>query len=255
MSIYEKNPAYCERVAHIAEKAMPICKDMAKLYLMFHEKTTTVFERRKNMIVELLNVNGEKIKDINLDKEIFGIEPNNKVLKDAIDLARASLRQGTAKTKNRSEVSGGGRKPYKQKGTGNARQGSIRAVQWVGGGIAFGPVPRSYNKKQNRKERRLAVKSAYIYKAKENGLVLVDEIKFATPKTKEMLKLLETLKLTNEKVLIVVKEYTENVILAARNLQNIAVVLPSEIGVLDIVSADKMLIENSAFEEIKEALK
>lgn len=207
------------------------------------------------MKVELLNVNGEKIKDINLDKEIFGIEPNNKVLKDAIDLARASLRQGTAKTKNRSEVSGGGRKPYKQKGTGNARQGSIRAVQWVGGGIAFGPVPRSYNKKQNRKERRLAVKSAYIYKAKENGLVLVDEIKFATPKTKEMLKLLETLKLTNEKVLVVVKEYTENVILASRNLQNVVVVLPSEIGVLDIVSADKMLIENSAFEEIKEALK
>ena len=111
------------------------------------------------------------------------------------------------------------------------------------------------NKKQNRKERRLAVKSAYIYKAKENGLVLVDEIKFATPKTKEMLKLLETLKLTNEKVLVVVKEYTENVILASRNLQNVVVVLPSEIGVLDIVSADKMLIENSAFEEIKEALK
>ena len=203
----------------------------------------------------VVNVKGENVKELKLNENIFGIEPNDVVLKKAIRLQLDSQRQGTAKTKNRSEVSGGGRKPYKQKGTGNARQGSIRAVQWVGGGIAFGPVPRSYNKKQNRKERRLAVKSAYIYKAKENGLVLVDEIKFATPKTKEMLKLLETLKLTNEKVLIVVKEYTENVILAARNLQNIAVVLPSEIGVLDIVSADKMLIENSAFEEIKEALK
>lgn len=205
--------------------------------------------------MNVINLNGEKVKDINLNKNVFDCEANEIVLKKAIDLQLASLRQGTQKTKSRAEVSGGGRKPYKQKGTGNARQGSIRAVQWVGGGIAFGPVPRSYNKKQNRKERRLAVKSAYIYKAKENGLVLVDEIKFATPKTKEMLKLLETLKLTNEKVLVVVKEYTENVILAARNLQNIAVVLPSEIGVLDIVSADKMLIENSAFEEIKEALK
>ena len=203
----------------------------------------------------IVNLNGEKIKDRKLNENIFAIEPNKNVLYDAIILARASLRQGTAKTKNRSEVSGGGRKPYKQKGTGNARQGSIRAVQWVGGGIAFGPVPRSYNKKQNRKERRLAIKSAYAYKVKENGIVLVDEIKFTTPKTKEMLKLLETLKLADQKVLVVVKEYTENVILASRNLQNIVVVLPSEIGVLDVISADKMLIEESAFEEIKEALK
>lgn len=207
------------------------------------------------MKVELLNVNGEKIKDINLDKEIFGIEPNNKVLKDAIDLARASLRQGTAKTKNRSEVSGGGRKPYKQKGTGNARQGSIRAVQWVGGGIAFGPVPRSYNKKQNRKERKLALKSAWSYKAKNNNLVVVDEIKLSTPKTKDMIKMLTNLKLDGEKLLVVVKEYSENVILASRNLQNIMLLQANEVGVLDIVSAKKVLIEDAALESIKEVLK
>lgn len=207
------------------------------------------------MKLELLNLNGEKIKDVNLDKEIFGIKPNDVVLKDAIILAQASLRQGTAKTKTRDEVSGGGRKPWKQKGTGNARQGSIRAVQWVGGGVAFGPVPRSYNKKQNRKERKLALKSAYTYKTEAKNILLIDEIKFTTPKTKEMVKLLDTLKLTNEKVLIVVNEYTENVLLAARNLQNIVITLPEEVGVLDVVSANKMLIEEKAFDKIKEALK
>src|SRR5574344_1941415 len=138
------------------------------------------------MKLELLNLSGEKIKDINLDKDIFGIEPNDKVLRDAIILGQASLRQGTAKTKNRREVSGGGRKPYKQKGTGNARQGSIRAVQWVGGGVAFGPTPRSYDKKQNRKERKLALRTAYTYKAKENAIICIDELKLATPKTKDM---------------------------------------------------------------------
>ena len=207
------------------------------------------------MKLELLNLNGEKTKDINLDKEIFGIKPNDVVLKDAIILAQAALRQVTAKTKTRDEVSGGGRKPWKQKGTGNARQGSIRAVQWVGGGVAFGPVPRSYNKKQNRKERKLALKSAYSYKLEAKGITLVEEIKFKTPKTKEMLNLLNTLKLANEKVLVVVNEYSENVLLAARNLQNIAITLPNEVGVLDIMSADKMLIEEKAFDKIKEALK
>ncbi len=206
------------------------------------------------MKYELLNVNGEKIKDLNLDKEVFGIEPNDVVLKDAIVLAQASLRQGTHKTKTRAEVSGGGRKPWRQKGTGNARQGSIRSVQWVGGGIAFGPVPRSYNKKQNRKERKLALKSAWSYKAKNNNLVVVDEIKLETAKTKDMIKMLANLKLDGEKLLVVVKEYSENVILASRNLQNIMLLQANEVGVLDIVSAKKVLIENSALESIKEVL-
>ena len=207
------------------------------------------------MKCELLNVNGEKIKDLNLDKEVFGIEPNDVVLKDAIVLAQASLRQGTHKTKTRAEVSGGGRKPWRQKGTGNARQGSIRSVQWVGGGIAFGPVPRSYNKKQNRKERKLALKSAWSYKVKNNNLVVVDEIKLSTPKTKDMIKMLTNLKLDGEKLLVVVKEYSENVILASRNLQNIMLLQANEVGVLDIVSAKKVLIEDAALESIKEVLK
>ena len=207
------------------------------------------------MKYELLNVNGEKIKDLNLDKEVFGIEPNDVVLKDAIVLAQASLRQGTHKAKTRAEVSGGGRKPWRQKGTGNARQGSIRSVQWVGGGIAFGPVPRSYNKKQNRKERKLALKSAWSYKAKNNNLVVVDEIKLETARTKDMIKMLTNLKLDGEKLLVVVKEYSENVILASRNLQNIMLLQANEVGVLDIVSAKKVLIEDAALESIKEVLK
>ena len=207
------------------------------------------------MKYELLNVNGEKIKDLNLDKEVFGIEPNDVVLKDAIVLAQASLRQGTHKAKTRAEVSGGGRKPWRQKGTGNARQGSIRSVQWVGGGIAFGPVPRSYNKKQNRKERKLALKSAWSYKVKNNNLVVVDEIKLETARTKDMIKMLTNLKLDGEKLLVVVKEYSENVILASRNLQNIMLLQANEVGVLDIVSAKKVLIEDAALESIKEVLK
>lgn len=207
------------------------------------------------MKYELLNVNGEKIKDLNLDKEVFGIEPNDVVLKDAIVLAQASLRQGTHKAKTRAEVSGGGRKPWRQKGTGNARQGSIRSVQWVGGGIAFGPVPRSYNKKQNRKERKLALKSAWSYKVKNNNLVVVDEIKLETAKTKDMIKMLANLKLDGEKLLVVVKEYSENVILSSRNLQNIMLLQANEVGVLDIVSAKKVLIEDAALESIKEVLK
>ncbi|MDO4369030.1 MAG: 50S ribosomal protein L4 [bacterium] len=207
------------------------------------------------MKLELMNLNGEKVKDVNLEKSIFGIEPNDVVLKDAVVLGRAALRQGTHKAKTRAEVSGGGRKPWRQKGTGNARQGSIRAVQWVGGGIAFGPVPRSYDKKQNRKERRLALKSAYSYKAKDNAIVVVEDIKFNTPKTKEMVALLKNLGLENDKTLLIVKEYDENVILASRNLKKVMIETVSEVSVLDLMSAKKVLIENSALEEIKEVLK
>ena len=134
--------------------------------------------------LDMLNLNGEKVKEINLKDNIWNIEPNNNVLHDAIVLTLASRRQGTHKVKTRSEVSGGGRKPWRQKGTGNARQGSIRAPQWRGGGIVFGPTPdRNYTKKMNRKERRLALKSALTYKAREKELILVDNIKFETNKT------------------------------------------------------------------------
>ncbi len=201
----------------------------------------------------ILNLKGEKIDSIKLNKEIFGIEPNNKVLYDAIILSRASLRQGTHSTKTRAEVSGGGRKPWRQKGTGHARQGSIRAVQWRGGGIAFGPVPRDYSKKMNRKERRLALKSALA--AKVSDMIIVDDIKLATPKTKEMLSLLKNLNLDSNKVLVIVKELDENIILASRNLENVMLIDSNEINVLDLIAAEKVLITKEAINQIEEVLK
>ena len=205
--------------------------------------------------VELLNLKGEKVKDINLNEEVFGITPNNKVLKDAIDLTLASLRQGTHKTKNRSEVSGGGRKPWRQKGTGHARQGSIRAVQWVGGGRYGTPVPRDYSKKQNRKERQLALKSALSEKVADKELIVLESLTLKTPKTKDMVKLLEDLKIADKKVLLVVKELDENLILASRNLQNIVLILADEINVLDIVGTDVMVATEDAIKYIEEVLK
>lgn len=203
--------------------------------------------------VTLLNNKGEKIEDIKLNEEIFGIEPNNKVLYDAVILARASMRQGTHDTKNRSEVSGGGRKPWRQKGTGHARQGSIRAVQWRGGGVPFGPTPRDYSKKQNRKERRLALKSAVVSKLED--FVVIDELKVSTPKTKEMVNILKGLKLDNVNTLIVVKELDENLILASRNLANVLLLEAKEINVLDLVAAKKVLTTKEGLEAIEEVLK
>ena len=205
--------------------------------------------------VELLNLKGEKVKDINLNEEIFGITPNNAVLNDAIILTMASLRQGTHKTKNRSEVSGGGRKPWRQKGTGRARQGSIRAVQWVGGGNYGTPVPRDYSKKQNRKERQIAIKSALAEKVANNELLVLENLNIATPKTKDMINVLETLKIADKKVLLVVKEFDENLILASRNLKNLVLILADEINVLDIVGTDVMVVTEDALKFIEEVLK
>jgi len=201
---------------------------------------------------KLLNIKGETVKDIKLNENIFGIEPNNKVLYDAIILTRASLRQGTHKTKVRSEVSGGGRKPWRQKGTGHARQGSIRAVQWRGGGIAFGPVPRDYSKKMNRKERRLALKSALAVKAAD--MIILDELKVATPKTKDMLNILTTLKVSDVKTLIIVNELDENIILSSRNLDNVTLLEANEINVLDLIANEKVVITEEALKSIEEVL-
>ena len=205
--------------------------------------------------VELLNLKGEKVKDINLNEEIFGITPNKAVLNDAIILTMASLRQGTHKTKNRSEVSGGGRKPWRQKGTGRARQGSIRSVQWVGGGRYGTPVPRDYSKKQNRKERQIAIKSALSDKVNAKELIAIDKIKLSTPKTSEMIKVLETLKVADKKVLLVVKEFDDNLILASRNIQNLVLILADEINVLDVVGTDVMVITEDALKFVEEVLK
>ncbi len=204
--------------------------------------------------VQLLNVNGEKVKDIKLNDNVFGITPNDIVLHDAIVLSMANARQGTHSTKTRAEVSGGGRKPWRQKGTGNARQGSIRAVQWRKGGIAFGPKPRDYSKKQNKKVRRLALLSALTYKATDNEIVLLDSIKFETNKTKEMLKLLNTLELANSKVLLVIDELDENICLASRNLGNVLIVLPTEVNTYDVVNSDKMVITEAALKKLEEVL-
>ena len=205
--------------------------------------------------VELLNLKGEKVKDINLSEEVFGTTPNNAVLNDAIILALASLRQGTHKTKNRSEVSGGGRKPWRQKGTGRARQGSIRAVQWVGGGRYGTPVPRDYSKKQNRKERQIAIKSALTEKVANKELIVLDKLTVKTPKTKDLLEVLKTLKVADKKVLLVVKEFDDNIILASRNIQNLVLILADEINVLDIVGTDVMVATEDAIKYVEEVLK
>jgi len=205
--------------------------------------------------IDVLSLKGEKVKDIKLEDNIFNIEPNDAVVKDAIVAARAGARQGTAKVKTRSEVSGGGRKPYRQKGTGNARQGSIRATQYRHGGIVFGPVPRDYSKKMNKKEKRLALKSALSYKVLDKELVVVEALNFETNKTKEMINLLASLNLTNHKVLVCVNELTENVCLAARNLGNVKVVLPEEVNTYDLVLSDNLLITEEALKTLEEVLK
>ena len=197
----------------------------------------------------------EKLKNVKLTKELLVIEPNEKVLYDAIILAQASLRQGTHSTKNRSEVRGGGRKPWRQKGTGHARQGSIRAVQWVGGGRYGTPVPRDYSKKQNRKERRLALQTAFLNLYNEKNIIAVDELVLNTPKTKEMIQVLSDLELNDKKVLIIVNELNENLILASRNLPNIMVIEPTEMNVLDLVNTNVVLTTKETMKKIEEVLK
>ena len=202
----------------------------------------------------VLNIKGEKVKDISLNEAVWGIVPNDTVLYDAITLTRNAQRQGTAATKTRSEVSGGGRKPWRQKGTGRARQGSTRAPHWVGGGTVFGPQPRDYDKKMNRKERRLALKSALSYKIINKELVVVDNFEVETTKTKDMKNILNIFEASNTVTLIVVSELTDNVILATRNLGNVILLAADEINTYDVISADKMIITESAVKQIEEVL-
>ncbi len=203
--------------------------------------------------LSVLNIKGEKVNDITLNAEVWGIVPNDAVLYDAITLTRNSQRQGTHETKTRSEVSGGGRKPWRQKGTGRARQGSIRAAQWYHGGIVFGPHNRSYDKKMNRKERRLALKSALAYKSLESKLVVVDSFTLETNKTSEAKSILK--QLTSDKnILIVVEELNDNLILATRNLKNVVLLQTSEINTYDVIAADTMIITSDAVKTLEEVL-
>ena len=204
--------------------------------------------------ISVKNLKGEKVKDLTLNDNVWNIETNDLCLKKMIKLQLDSMRQGTHKTKTRSEVSGGGRKPWKQKGTGRARQGSIRATQWRGGGIAFGVSPRSYSFKINKKERVLALKTALTYKAKEKELVVIDNLKLDSLKTKEVINILDTLKLSG-KVLFVTSDENENLYMAARNLGNVLVLMADEINCYDIVNADVMVCDEEAVKKIEEAIK
>ena len=200
------------------------------------------------------NLKGEKVSDITLNSEVFGIEVNELAMKKMVRLQLNASRQGTAKVKTRSEVSGGGRKPWKQKGTGRARQGSIRAAQWRKGGIVFGPTPRDYSFKINRKERVLALKSALVNKLNEKKLMVIDNLKLDNFKTKTGVELLNNLKLDG-KVLFVASEEAENLYMATRNLNNVLVLFPDEINVYDILNVDYVVFDEASIKMVEEALK
>ncbi|GAB6093538.1 50S ribosomal protein L4 [Furfurilactobacillus curtus] len=203
--------------------------------------------------VDLFKQDGKKSGTVELNDAVFGIEPNNNVITDAVLMQRASLRQGTHAVKNRSAVSGGGKKPWRQKGTGRARQGSIRSPQWRGGGIVFGPTPRSYAYKLPQKVRQLAMKSVLSQKVLDKALVVVDALEFKAPKTAEFASVLNNLKVA-EKTLIVVEDDNENAALSARNLANVTVLTAKGVNVLDVVNNDKMVITQSALSQVEEVL-
>ncbi|MGX6962049.1 50S ribosomal protein L4 [Vagococcus xieshaowenii] len=203
--------------------------------------------------VALFKQDGTKNGEIELNETIFGIEPNESVVFDAIIMQRASLRQGTHAVKNRSAVRGGGRKPWRQKGTGRARQGSIRSPQWRGGGVVFGPTPRSYSYKLPKKVRRLAIRSVLSEKVAENNLVVVDGLTFDAPKTKNFKEVLSNLEVST-KVLVVLENGNDFAALSARNLPNVSVVSADNVSVLDVVSNKKMLITQAALTQLEEVL-
>ncbi len=206
------------------------------------------------MKINVKNMANESVKDITLADTVWNIETNDLVLKKMIRLQLDSMRQGTHKTKTRSEVSGGGRKPWKQKGTGRARQGSIRATQWRGGGIAGGVTPRDYTFDINKKERALALKSALTHKAQDKELVVIDNIKLESLKTKEIKNLVKNLEL-NGKVLFVTAEDNEDLYMATRNLGYAYYITSNEINCLDLVNTDILVCDEAAVKKIEEVLK
>jgi large subunit ribosomal protein L4 len=203
--------------------------------------------------VALYSQNGSKVGEVELNDSVFGIEPNNHVLFEAVIMQRASLRQGTHKTKVRSEIAGGGRKPWRQKGTGRARQGSIRSPQWRGGGTVFGPVPRSYSYKLPKKVRRLAIKSALSSKVLDENILVLENLAFEAPKTKEFTAVLKGLSVES-KALVVTADLDENVALSARNIPGVTVVTADGINVLDVLNHDKLIMTKAAVEKVEEVL-
>jgi len=209
---------------------------------------------KKSVSVKVFNMAGEEVSKMNLNAEVFGIEPHQQAMFDAVQVEQANARQATAKTKVRHEVSGGGKKPWRQKGTGRARSGSSRSPIWVGGGTVFGPVGnQNFKISQNKKEHKLALKSALSLKTKE-GLVVVDEIKFEEKKTKNFVNFLEALKV-GSKALVVVDEITEELFASARNVGYAKVVTSDNVSVLDLLNVDNLVMSKASVKTIEEALK
>ncbi|TMV44092.1 50S ribosomal protein L4 [Paenibacillus mesophilus] len=203
--------------------------------------------------VALYNVSGAQVGEVELADAVFGIEPNVHVVHSAVVLQQASQRLGTHKTKGRSEVRGGGRKPWKQKGTGRARQGSIRSPQWKGGGVVFGPTPRSYGFKLPKKVRRLAIRSALSSKVIDSDIIVLDQLSLAAPKTKEFAAILGNLKV-ERKALVVTGSYDDNVALSTRNIPGVKFVSAEGINVLDVLAHDKLIITKDAVQKVEEVL-
>lgn len=203
--------------------------------------------------VALYDIKGAQVGEVELSDNVFGITPHAYVLHDAVVMQQAAERRGTHKTKTRAEVRGGGRKPWKQKGTGRARQGSIRSPQWKGGGTAFGPNPRNYGYKLPKKVRRLAIKSALSSKVIDNEIIVLDQLTMSQPKTKEFASILNNLKV-ERKALIVTADYDENVALSARNIPGVKFVAADRINVLDVVRHDKLIITKDAVAKVEEVL-
>lgn len=203
--------------------------------------------------IDVLDVNGKKVDSIDLNDSVFAITPNEQALFDAVMLQRANVRQGTHSVKNRSAVSGGGRKPWRQKGTGRARQGTIRAPQWRGGGVVFGPTPRKYTLKMNKKVRRLALRSALSLKLQNNELVVVDKLEVKEPKTKDFMKVVNALGV-ERKGLFVGSELSENLVRSSNNVANVLVLETNEINVLDIMNVNKLVLSVDAVKKIEEVL-
>lgn len=203
--------------------------------------------------IDILNQTGTKIADLTLSEHVFGIEPHQQALFDVVNAQRAAMRQGTHDVKNRGEVSGGGRKPWRQKGTGRARQGSTRSPQWRHGGVVFGPTPRSYAIKLNQKVRQLALRSALSYQAAQGQLKVVDTVALEEPRTKLFRELLSSLNIEG-KTLVVAKTFTENEVLAARNIPTVAFSLVGHVSVYDILNCKNLVITKDAVESLEEVL-
>ena len=201
--------------------------------------------------LNVYNVLGEQVREIELNESVFGVEINQHVVYEVVKNQLANKRQGTQSAKTRSEVRGGGRKPWRQKGTGRARQGSTNAPQWTGGGVVFAPKPRDYSYSVPKKVRRLAMKSVLTSKVENNEMIILDELKFEAPKTKEMIKLLNNIN-ADKKVLIVTSEKEENVVKAANNIPNVQTTIINNLNVYDILKYNSFVITEDAVRKVEE---